>query len=186
MQAMRSIRNIIFLQSTLFILCLLSACHTNDSNSLIDGLEIPSNALSKPDSLSRTELISIFDSEMSQCSGISWTEAFTGKETRQSFRYHWFSTWATTDELLNLVNSKNTNTKVLAFLALKNRKDVDVKSIVQNHLQDTASFVETYGCFGNSKRVNSYFLEESIGWFSKAEIIRFRNLVSKLNSKLDS
>ncbi len=186
MLGMRSIRNSFFLQLTLFILCLLSACDNNESSSLIDGIEITSDAVSKPDSLNRAELISIFDSEMSQCNGIRWTEAFTGKETKQSFRYTWFSTWATTDELLSLTNSKNTNTKVLAFLALKNRKNVDVNSIVQNHLQDTSSFVETNGCLGNYKRVNSYFLEESIGWFTKAEIIRFRNIVSKLNSKLHS
>ena len=183
---MHSIRNIFFLLSTLFFLCLLSACNTNDSKSLIDGLKIPPDTFSKPDSLSRSELISIFDSEMSQCNDISWTDAFTGKESRQSYRYKWFSNWATNEELLNLINGENTNTKVYAFLALKNRKNINLRSITVDHLRDTSSFVETYGCLGNFKRVNSYFFEESIGWFTKAEVLRFRNLISELNSKLEN
>ena len=184
MQAMHSIKNISFLLAPLFILCLLSACHPNDSNSLTDGLEIPSDTISKPASLSRTELISKFDSEMSKYNDIRWTDAFTGKESAQSFRYKWFSNWATNDELINLVNSKNTNIKVYAFLALKNRKNINLKSIVLDHLHDSSSFTETYGCIGNFKRVNSYFFEESIGWFSKVEVLKFRNLISGLNSKL--
>ena len=162
----------------------MSACHNNESHSLIDGLEIPSDTIYKPGSLSRPELISIFDDEMSKSDNIRWTDAFTGKESAQSFRFKWFSNWATNDELTALGNSKNTTTRVYAFLALKDRKKVNLKSITLDHLRDTARFVETYGCIGNSKRVNSYFFEESIGWFSKAERLKFRNLIAAINSNL--
>jgi hypothetical protein len=187
MQAMPSIKNIILFLPTLFILCLISACNNSESNSLIGGLEIPSNNVNKDDSLSRTELDSMFESEMSQYNEIRWTDGYTGKESVQSIRYNWFSNWATNEELLHLVNSKNTNTKVYAFMALKNRSNVDLKPIILRHLRDTCSFVETYGCIGYSKkRVNSYFFEGSPSRFTKNEILKYRNLISQLNSKFNN
>jgi len=185
MQAMNTFKNIIALLITQVTLLLLFSCKSHKSNSLIEGLEISADTINIASSLSRAELLNMFDSEMTKHQEIRWTDGFTGKESGQSLRYKWFSNWASNEELLNLVDSKNTNTKVYAFLALKNRKNLNLKEITLKHLSDTSLFVETYGCVGYSKkRINSFFFEESIGWFTKNEELKYRSIISKLNSNL--
>jgi len=161
----------------------LAFCKTNKTQYLLDGLKIlpPTNA--HADTEDRKVVIAEFIEEMSKLNDVRWTDAFSGKKSAQVFTFERFSKWARINELLTLADNENTIVRVYAFLCLKTRKNIDLKSIALQHLQDTAYFTEVYGCIGNSKRINEYFFEETIGYFSAAEIAKYRKAIAMLNSR---
>ena len=176
MQAMRLNRPIFLYLLLLICSFLLHSCQADSNKALIDGLEITPVSNNYHDTSNRyVEVIT----EMTKDGSICWSEGFTGKKSFQWIRYEWLSKNASDKQLLELMNNPNAHMRAYAFLGLKDRPDINLKSIVLEHLNDSSSFSCINGCFGEEKRVNSFCLEECSALFSRKELSQYRNMISK-------
>jgi len=178
MQAMPSIRYITFLTLSLCYLCMITSCQNKGNKSLIDNIEIDTTKLASADESISSKYIEVVNL-IAQDQDVQWSESFTGEKSKQWIRYEWLSKNATNDQLFELMNSKFPNVRAYAFLCLKSRPTINLKPIILEHLKDSSSFIWGNGCFGEEKQINSFFLEECSGLFSRKELRQYRNIISK-------
>jgi hypothetical protein len=183
MQAMITLRQIFTFITIL--LCLLSvlSCNTKKPKDLVAELKFDTHSDRIKDSLNRPLLLAKVVSEIAKENEVRWTNAFTGEKADQCRRYEWLSKCATNADLFDLLESKYANVKAYSFLCLKDRRDVNLKPVVIKHLLDSTSFDEVSGCFGEFKRINTYFFEQTTGLFTKREAETYRAQISKFNSQ---
>ena len=181
-KAMALIRYILVWLTLLVSITTLFSCKTDENKLLIDGLKIDNIPLGS--NLDTSNLFANIVNEIAQENDVRWTESFTGKKSLQWIRYEWLSKNASDKQLMELMNGKNANLRAYAFLSLKDRPNIDLKSIVLDHLKDTSYFTESWGCLGNTKIINEFCFEQCTGHFSKAELKKYRQLISECNSRL--
>lgn len=175
MQAMQLAKLILFHSMFLSGILFLNSCQSDD-RSFFDELEpIPISSNYHDTSNRFTEVLS----EMIKNGSVCWSEAFTGKKSLQWTRYEWLSKNASDSQLLDLMNNPNTHIRVYAFLSLKDRHHTSLKRVIIAQINDTSSFSWVNGCFGEEKRINSFCLEECSGLFTRKELSKYRNIISK-------
>jgi hypothetical protein len=106
-----------------------------------------------------------------------------GRRSEQWRRYEELKKLATTDELDELTNHENPVVRCYSFKALLYRKNIDVLSIVKNHLNDNTSFELLSGDLGDRETVGDFFIEKATNNYDDLNIIV---LTEKQRAVLDS
>jgi len=183
MQAMRHFITVILCSALLTGILCFSFRKTNENSNLLAGLEVLSPIVSGIDTVDKFKSVI---SQMEQEDEVRWTESFTGEKSSQQKRFEWLTRFASVDQLTKLLENKYPHMRVYAFLCLKNRNNIDLKSLVLKHLNDNSFFKESQGCFGDIEIINHYFLEETTGRFSKTELAKYRKIVANCNKNMTS
>ncbi len=84
---------------------------------------------------------------------------FAGVKTDQWRRFEKLSSLATTEELEDLTDHNNSVVRCYAFVALADKKTIDLYPIVVKHLKDTAKVNTFIGCIVSSSRTGEFFLD---------------------------
>jgi hypothetical protein len=85
----------------------------------------------------------------------------------------------TTDQLVELTNSKYVNVRAYAFLALAEKRYDGLTAILENHLKDTASFNYRSGCMVNPKAINLFYLQTLQSELGETAFNSYMKIVSK-------
>ena len=84
---------------------------------------------------------------------------FAGLTSEQYKRFYFLTQQATDNELLALVEHENPKVRAYAFWALAKQQYKDIKSVLDRHMDDTASFEFFSGCIQGTQRVNYFMLD---------------------------
>jgi hypothetical protein len=136
----------------------LQSCEQRENYSLLKNVEIPDTSslkVSRSLKQTNTDLVD----EIASCNRVdSKFTGYSGTTSEQYLRFERLSKYATTDELTKLLNNKSAVVRVYAFWALQDRKNINLKRIILEHIQDTLSFASLQGCMGSHSYVNLHFL----------------------------
>lgn len=83
----------------------------------------------------------------------------SGERPKQWDNFEELEQNATKDELTELTNHPNGVVRSYAFWALTHRKNIDLLSIVKNHLNDTELVETQFGCIGGREMVGDFFIQ---------------------------
>jgi len=136
----------------------LHSCEHRKNYSLLKNVEISDTSslkVSTPIKQSNTALVD----EIAFCNRVdSKFTSYAGTTSEQYLRFERLSKYTTTDELIELLNNKNAVVRVYAFMALQDRKNINLKRIILEHIRDTMSFASLQGCMGSHSYINLHFL----------------------------
>lgn len=83
---------------------------------------------------------------------------YAGTRPKQWDNFEELEKTASKEELLELTNHPNGVVRSYSFWALSHKKDIDLFSIVKNHLQDTELINTQFGCIGGLEMVGDFFI----------------------------
>ncbi len=93
--------------------------------------------------------------------GILFSDAvgIIGAKTKQWQRFEQLKKSAKTEELTKLTDDSRPVVRCYAFLALTERRKVNIFPTLLKHLYDTAKLTTFYGCIVDSRMAGDYFLD---------------------------
>jgi len=136
----------------------LQSCEQRENYSLLKNIEIPDTSSLKASSSLKLSNADLVDEIASYNRVDSKFTGYGGTTSEQYLRFERLSKYATTNELIELLNNKSAVVRVYAFWGLQDRKNINLKRIILEHIQDTLSFASLQGCIGSHSYINFYFL----------------------------
>ena len=138
----------------LIIFLTFSACSYSNNNA--DRKE---SKISHSDSeIVQNIILSFKVRELAECNRFDdSTIGYSSQTSSQFLNYKWLLLNATTNQLVDMTNHKNTVVKAYAIRALNSRDYGGLKQIFKHQYKDSSTFTHQSGCIGISTYYNAFF-----------------------------
>ncbi len=83
---------------------------------------------------------------------------YSGDESNVYLNFKKLMTLASDDELISLIDHDSASVRAYSFWALAKRKNIVVKNILDQHLNDSAKFFFMSGCTVGQEKINEFYL----------------------------
>lgn len=103
--------------------------------------------------------------------GYGWTES------PQYERFENLMSIATDSQLVKLTDFFNPTVKAYAFWALVIRHNINVRSILERHINDKQSFQLLSGCLSETKKINEWFFNLAKSVLTVEEIEKYSTII---------